>query len=164
LEISTKFLTFSADPNYKYLPKFLLFNCVRRYYWFDYIGLFLHSKMSKPLTILLIDHSPITSVRLVELLQDTTGVDNVFYSKDVKKGCAMFAVSVIDVLILATHIVNDELLALSELCKLFGCSIIMLSEYTHASYITWCSQIGITHLLDKASEVDQVVQVLKNFR
>ena len=125
------------------------------------IGFFCISKMSKSLTILLIDHSPITSVRLVELLQTTKEVANVFYSKDVRKGCAMFAVSVIDVLILATHLVNDELVALSVLCKSFGCRIIMLSEYRHASYSSWCNEIGIAHLLDKASEVDQVVGILK---
>ena len=119
--------------------------------------------MSKPLTILLIDNSSITSVRLVELLQNTEEVKNVFYSKDVRKGCAMFAVSAIDVLILAMHLVNDDLVSLSCLCKLFGCPIIMLSEYTHASYSNWCKEIGIAHLLDKGSEVDKAVTILKSF-
>jgi len=115
------------------------------------------------MTILLIDNSPITSGRIVELLQNTKEVDNVFYAKDVKKGCAMFAASTIDVLILATHIVNDELVNLSELCKLFQCQIILLSQYTHTSYSSWCREIGVAYLLDKASEVDQVENILKQF-
>jgi DNA-binding NarL/FixJ family response regulator len=119
--------------------------------------------MSKPLTILLIDNSQITSGRIVELLQNTKEVNHVFYAKDVKKGCAMFAASAIDVLILATHIVNEELVDLSELCKLYQCQIILLSQYTHPSYTSWCRQIGVAHLLDKASEVDKVENILKQF-
>src|SRR3954465_8538373 len=110
--------------------------------------------MNKPLTILLIDSSPTTSLALIELLRNTQQVENVFYAKDIRKGCAMFAVSTIDVMILATHLVSNEMIRLSNLCKLFGCQIILLSDYTHDSYSTWCRQIGVAYLLNKASAVN----------
>lgn len=117
--------------------------------------------MSRPLTILLIDHSAITSVRLVELLQNIKGVDKVFFAKDVKKGCAVFLLDTINVLILANHLLNNELTRLSVFCKMSGCEIILLSDYTHPAYRSWCKNIGISNLLDKASEIGQVENVLK---
>src|SRR4051794_11787267 len=120
--------------------------------------------MNMPVTILLIDNSAITSLTLIELLQNTPEVENVFYAKDVRKGCAMFAVSTIDVMILATHLVSEELVRLSNLCKLFGCQIILLSEYTYDSYSSWCREIGVAYLLNKASGVNQVGEILKRFQ
>ena len=117
--------------------------------------------MTRPITILLIDSSPITSVRLVELLQKTEDVHNVIYAKDVRKGCAMFSVCALDVLILATQLVKEELIKLCQLCNSFQCEIILLTEYTTAGYKSWCKRVGVSHLLDKASEIGQVEIILK---
>jgi hypothetical protein len=114
--------------------------------------------MTAPLTILLIDNSAVTSVRLVELLQNTKEVHKVFYAKDIWKGCAMFSVDTIDVLILANYVINDDLARISELCKSSGCEIILLCEYTDSGYRSWCKSIGISNL---ASEIRQVEIALK---
>ena len=113
------------------------------------------------MTILLIDSSIITSGRLVELLQDFKEVDNVFYAKDVRKGCVVFTMSRIDVLILVDHLAKDDLLQLTKLCNTCGCTLVLLTNYTHPSYKSWCMSIGIQHLIDKNFETQELKSVLK---
>ena len=122
--------------------------------------MFCPAKMKRSLSILLIDDCPITSVRLVELLQKEENVDVVFYAKDVAKGVAMFQVRKINVLILVSHLANDRLQQLTELCKVYECKVIMLSEYTHLSFRRLCKRLGI-HLLDKTSQTTDIAVKLK---
>lgn len=116
--------------------------------------------MRYQISVLLIDPSLITSTRLIKLLENTKTF-NVHYTKDVKEGCSILAEAKIDVIILATHIVNDQLIRLVHLCEEKGCKMILLTEYTHLSYKNWCTSIGISYILDKAYEANQLVILLK---
>lgn len=117
--------------------------------------------MKNKLTILLIDNSPITSIRFIELLRDIDEVDNVFYAKDVTKGCAIFLLSTINILILNVQLAEQELKKMVEVCDAHNCKIILLSDYTHSSYIKWCKNLGILYVLDKVSEGYKLVEIIQ---
>jgi DNA-binding NarL/FixJ family response regulator len=120
--------------------------------------------MKNQLTILLIDSSAITSVRFLELLRDTEEVDKVFYAKDIIKGFKTFLVSTIDILILTIQLPQEELSQLVNICTLYRCKIIFLSDYTHLSYMKWCSNLGIAYVLDKVSEGNKMIEIIKQIK
>lgn len=117
--------------------------------------------MNETVSILLIDHSTFTSVRLVELFQNMGEVGMVYHARDSRKGCVTFSISRIDLLVLSEQLAQAELLELASLCKVFECELILLSDYTHDEYRKWCNKNGIAYLLDKASDVNQLQTIIK---
>ncbi|TDH28553.1 hypothetical protein EXU57_00290 [Segetibacter sp. 3557_3] len=117
--------------------------------------------MKRGISVLLIDRSAITSIRMAEWLSNLDWVAGVYRCAEVNESAAILDDQAVQLVILANHVSKPELSNLAIACGRSKCALTLFSVYLHDSYREWCRQIGIDHLLDTFSQTNEVEEIIR---
>jgi DNA-binding NarL/FixJ family response regulator len=115
------------------------------------------------LSVFVADDSPLIRERLAEAISAVAGTELVGQAED-----ALGAIEAIqrlqpDVAILDIRLAKGDGLQVLDAVKAGECSpvVIMLTAFPYPQYRTRCMEAGAAHFLDKATEFDQLPEVLE---
>jgi DNA-binding NarL/FixJ family response regulator len=114
--------------------------------------------------VLIVDDSTIVRVRLADLVLEIEGVESVAQAQDALRGLDLVKTMKPDVAIFDVRMPKRSGIDLLEDVKRIGQApkVIMLTNFPTPENREKCFSLGADYFFDKSSEIEQVIDVLKN--
>ena len=116
--------------------------------------------------VLIVDDSTIVRVRLADLVLEIDGVESVAQAQDASRGLDLVKTLKPDVAIFDVRMPQRSGIDLLEDVKRIGqtLKVIMLTNYPTPESREKCFSLGADYFFDKSSEIEQVIDVLKDLQ
>jgi two-component system response regulator DevR len=122
-----------------------------------------YKKKSEPMKIFLVEDSAVVRERLVAMVSELCGAEIVGYAEDARRATEYIVAIQPDVMLLDIHLSGGSgIEVLREVKRMQPAPVvIMLTNYATPEYRLACRQAGAELFLDKSSEADQLVDILR---
>jgi len=118
------------------------------------------------MNILIADDSEILRQRLVTMLSEITKIEYIWQAEDISQTIKLASSLTPDLIILDIHFPDGSGLEVLKNIKLNypKIKVIMLTNFSFPQYRSECKKIGADYFLDKASEFNQVTDIINSIK